>query len=319
MPGVASVSLSSSTPSIIWPEIRKFVVEGQDRPATGREPAAVVNRVSPQYFATFGTRVLAGRVFTERDTANSPRVFILNQAAARGLFGAQNPLGRRIARLDGAELRTGEVVGVVNDVQPVLPDDNPVVFQIYQPMAQEPRRESELAVRAADTAPATLVDRIRAAMTELDPDLPVSRLQPADATIYRLNYQNRVLRDMLGAFGGLGLALASLGIYGVIARTVAQRTGEFAIRLALGATGRDIIRLVLGSGVRMALLGSAVGLLGALGVTRLLAAAYPNLPTNSPLILSATTLLLVAVALVACWLPARRAGKVDAIQALRAE
>ena len=319
LPGVASASLSSFTPSFIWPETRKFIVEGQDRPATGREPAAVVNRVSPQYFATYGTRVLSGRAFTDRDTANSTRVFIINQAAARGLFGEQNPLGRRLAQPSDGTLRWGEIIGVVNDVQPVVPEENPVVFQIYEPMAQEPRRESEITVRAADAAPATLVDSIRAGMTELDPDLPVSRLQPADTAIYRLNYQNRVLRDLLGAFGVLGLALASLGIYGVIARTVAQRTSEFAIRLALGASVRDIVRLVLGSGVRMALVGSAVGLLGAIGVARLLGAAYPSLSTNNPLILGATTLLLVAVALLACWLPARRAGKIDAIQALRAE
>ncbi|MBI2814482.1 MAG: ABC transporter permease [Opitutae bacterium] len=319
LPGVASVCLSSFTPAFVWPEIRKFVVEGQDRPVAGREPAAVVNRVSPQYFASYDTRVFSGRAFTERDTAGSTRVFILNQAAARGLFGDQNPIGRRLAPADGDNLRWGEVVGVVTDAQPAVTDANPLVFQIYLPMAQEPQRQFQLTVRAANVAPAALVDGVRGAMAELDPDLPVSRLQPADATIHRASYQDRVLRDMLAAFGLLGLALASLGIYGVIARTMAQRTGEFAIRLALGASVRDIIRLVLGSGVRLALLGAGVGLLGAIGVTRLLVAAYPNLPTNSPLVLGATTLALVAVALLACWLPARRAGKIDAISALRAE
>jgi len=319
LPGVTAVSLSTSTPAFVWPEIRKFIVEGQDRPVTGREPAAAVNHITPQYFATFGTRVLAGRAFHERDRADATRVFIINQAAARGLFGEQSPLGRRLARVDGDKLLWGEIVGVVNDVQPVVTDANPVVFQIYQPLAQEPRRESEIAVRAADVAPATLVDSIRTAMTELDPDLPVSRLQPADTTIYRASYQDRVLRDMLAAFALLGLALASLGIYGVIARTVAQRTSEFAIRLALGAGVHDIVRLVLGSGVRLALVGSAVGLLGAIGVARLLGAAYPSLSTNSPLILAATTLVLIAVALLACWLPARRAGKVDAMGALRVD
>jgi ABC-type antimicrobial peptide transport system permease subunit len=128
-----------------------------------------------------------------------------------------------------------------------------------------------------------------------------------------------VLRDMLGAFGALGLALASLGIYGVIARTMAQRTNEFAIRLALGASVRDITRLVLGSGVRLALLGSSLGLVGAIGVTRLLQASFPGIRANPAIVLTATTLLLVTVALIACWLPARRAGKVDAMLALRAE
>jgi len=319
LPGVGSVSLSSFTPAFVWPEVRKFIVEGQDRPVAGREPAAVVNRVSPRYFDTYGTRVLSGRSFHERDTASSTRVYLINQAAARGLFGDQNPIGRRLAQVDDDNLRWGEIVGVVTDVQPVVTDDNPFAFQFYLPMAQEPQREFQLTVRAAQVAPAALVDDVRAAMTELDPDLPVSRLQPADTTIYHASYQDRVLRDMLAYFGVLGLALASLGIYGVIARTVAQRTGEFAIRLALGASVRNITRLVLGSGVRLALLGAGVGLLGAIGVTRVLMAAYPRLPTDSGLILVATTLLLVAVALFACWLPARRAGKIDAISALRAE
>lgn len=319
LPGVASVSLSMATPPYDWPDSRKFIVEGQDRPPAGREPAAVVNCVSPDYFATFNTRVLSGRAFTARDDARATRVFIINQAAATALFGSENPLGRRLAHVDGGEPKWGEIVGVVADVQSIMPNTDPVVFQLYHPMAQDPGRENELAVRVAGVDPVTLVDGIRLAMASLDADLPVRKLQPADATIYRANYQNRVLRDMLAAFGVLGLALATLGVYGVVARTVAQRTAEFAIRLALGASMRDIVRLVLGAGVRQAVLGSFLGLLGAVGVSRVIAASYPNLPANSPWILAGTTLLLIAVALVACWLPARRAGRVDAISVLRAE
>jgi predicted permease len=318
-PGVAAVSLSAFTPAFIWPDIRKFVIDGQDRPPSGREPAAVVNRVSPGYLETFHTRLLSGRGFTERDSVDSTRVFIINQAAARGLFGNDNPLGRRLAQADGDNLHWGEIVGVVGDVQPIMPDANPVTFQIYQPMSQAPVRQCLVAVLAAKVAPATLVDDIRRTMTGLDADLPVSELQPADVTIHRANYQNRVLRDMLAAFGVLGLALASLGIYGVIARTVAQRTGEFAIRLALGASAPDVVRLVLGAGVKQALLGSGLGLLGAMGVVRVIIATYPSMPANSPLILTITTIVLVVVSLVACWLPAQRAGRVDAMTVLRAE
>ena len=319
LPGVASVSLSSFTPFFDWPDVRKILGEGQERPKPGREPAALINSVSPTYFDTFNTRVLAGRAFNELDTAISTKVLLISQATAKGLFGDQNPLGRRIAQLDGTNLRWGEIVGVVGDVKSIVPEGSPVVFQIYQPMTQEPNRQYELAVRAAGVAPAMLVDSIRAVMTELDPDLPVRRLQPADATIMRFNYQLGVLRDMLAAFAVLGLGLASLGIYGVIARTMAQRTGEFAIRLALGASVRDITRLVLGSGVRQAVIGSGIGLIGAIGISRLLAAEFPGIHTNNPAILAGTTLVLVTVALLACWLPARRAGKIDAMQALRAE
>ncbi len=156
-------------------------------------------------------------------------------------------------------------------------------------------------------------------MMELDPDLPVRQLQPADATIDRANYQSAVLRDMLTSFAVLGLGLASLGIYGVIARTMAQRTGEFAIRFALGASVRNITHIVLTSGVKLAAIGAALGLFGALGVSRFLAADNPSMHFNNPLVMIGTTLLLIAVALVACWLPARRAARINPIEALRAE
>jgi ABC-type antimicrobial peptide transport system permease subunit len=164
-----------------------------------------------------------------------------------------------------------------------------------------------------------VIESIRTTMTELDPDLPVRQLQPADATIQRANYQTGVLRDMLTAFAVLGLGLASLGIYGVIARTMAQRAGEFAIRLALGAVVGDLTRIVLTSGVKLALIGSAFGLLGGIGISRLLAAGHPNMRIDSLPMLIGTTLLLIAIALVASWIPARRAGRVDAMSLLRAE
>jgi hypothetical protein len=269
-----------------------------------------------------GTRVLAGRVFTDRDTATSTKVYVVSQATARALFGEENPIGRRLAQAGGPGLENlhwGEVVGVVSDVESVVPEKTPVTFQIYQAMAQEPRRQSEIAVRTVAVAPAALADSIRAAMAELDPDLPVRQLQHADAAIERANYQTAVGRDIISAMAVLGLALASLGIYGIIARTMAQRTGEFAIRLALGASLGNITRIVLTSGVKLAMVGSAIGLLGAVGAVKVVMASMPGMHANSVSVLVGTTLLLIAVALVACWIPARRAGKIDAMQALRAE
>ena len=319
LPGVASVSVSTYTPFFTWFDVRKFVVQGRALPQRGREPAAAVNRVSPDYFATVGTRIVAGRGFNERDTASSPKVFIISQTTATGLFGNENPVGRRLAQAGGAELQWGEIVGIAADVKPAVEERNVVTFRIYQPMAQEPRAGSELAVRTAAVAPAAMLGSIRSTLTTLDSDLPVRGLRTADAAIVRANYQLAVLRDMLSTFAVLGLALASLGIYGVITRTMAQRTGEFAIRLALGACVRDITRLVLNSGVKLALIGSAVGLLGAIGVSQIIQAGFPNMTFNSPLALAGTTLLLIGIALLACWLPARRAGKVNAMLALRAE
>jgi hypothetical protein len=263
--------------------------------------------------------MLAGRTFNDRDTVTTPKVFIISQATATALFGTENPIGRRVAQAGSSNLQWGEVVGVAADVKSVLPDPGPVTLQLYQPMAQEPRPYNQIAVRATGTTPSTLLQSIRSVMTELDSDLPLRNLETADATIVRANYQTAVLRDMLTAFGVLGLGLASLGIYGVIARTMAQRAGEFAIRFALGACSGDITRIVLISGVKLALIGSVLGLFGALGVTRLLAASNPGMHLNSPPILVGTTLLLVTVALVACWLPARRAARINPIEALRAE
>ncbi len=319
LPGVASASVSTLTPFFNWPDVRKYVVEGRDPPKAGQEPASAVNNVSPHYFETVGTRLLAGRTFTERDNATAPKVFAINQAMAAGLFGRENPIGRRIAWVGGAKLEWGEIVGVVADVKSVLPDPVAVTYQLYQPMAQEPRARNELIVRTDGVAPTAVIDGIRKVMTALDADLPVRQLQPADAKIDRANYELRVLRDMLAGMGVLGLALAALGVYGVIARMMAQRTSEFAIRLALGASVKHVTRLVLGSGVKLALIGSGLGLIGTLGVSALIAASFPNMHFNNALVLMVAMLVLVGVAVLACWLPARRAGRVDPMVALRSE
>jgi len=224
-----------------------------------------------------------------------------------------------VAQAGSENLAWGEVVGVAADVESVMADPRPVTFQLYQPMAQEPAARNEIAVRTVGVASATPLDSIRATITGLDSDLPIRQLQPADATIDRVVYQLAVLRDMLSSLALLGLGLASLGIYGVIARTMALRTNEFAIRLALGASIRDITRLVLTSGVKLALVGSVFGLLGAIAVSRVLAAVFSGMHFNSPLVLLGATLLLIVVGLIACWLPARRASQVNPNDALRAE
>jgi predicted permease len=318
VPGIASASVSSFTPFFNWSDTRKYFIQGRDIPRPGHEPTAVVNTVSLRYFETVGTRLLAGRLFDDADMAGSPKTFIVSQSMASALFPNENPIGHHLAQAGGTDLQWGEIVGVVADVQSVLPDPGPVTFQLYQPMAQEPRTYNELAVRTGE-APAAMIDTIRNVMMELDPDLPVRQLQTADATIDRANYQLAVLRDMLSAFAVLGLGLASLGIYGVIARIMAQRTNEFAIRMALGACIRDITRIVLISGVKLALLGSVLGLIGAIAVGRILVARNPAMQLNSLPVLVATTLLLIVIALVACWLPARRASQLSPAEALRAE
>ena len=319
LPGVASVSISSFTPFFSWGDVRKYIVEGRDLPQPGQEPAAMVNSITASYFDTYQTRIIAGRTFTEQDTLTSTKVFIISQTTATALFGNENPLGHRLAQTGTDNPQWGEIVGIAADVKSVVPDPGPVTLQLYQPMSQDPRPYNEIAVRTTAAAPSSLVVPIRNNMTQLDPDLPVRQLQAADVTIERANSQTAILRDMLTSFAVLGVALASLGIYGVIARTMTQRTGEFAIRFALGACSRDISSLVLISGAKLAAIGLILGFLGALGLTRLLTATNPGMHFSNPLVMVLPALLLLVIALIASWLPARRAARISPIEALRAE
>jgi putative ABC transport system permease protein len=320
LPGVASASMSYSMPFFGLAEPRKYVVAGRVTPQPGHEPVAATNGISPHYFETVGTRLLGGRAFSVGDTLTSPKVFVVNEAMGRGLFGGESPLGRRIARAGGKTIEWGEIVGVVGDVQSIYPDRIAVPFQLYRAMAQQPRPVGQIAVRTAAAAAASVfVDGIRTTMAALDSDLPVRELQPAETAIARANYQWQILGSMLSFLAVLGLGLASLGMYSVIARTMAQRTGEFGIRLALGAQVGDITRLVITSGATLALIGSAIGLPGAYGISRLIAAFFPGLQTSNVPVLSGVTLLLVAVALIACYMPARTASRISPTEALRAE
>lgn len=319
LPGVASASFSHAQPFLTWNSTRRLWVEGQDIPEPGHEPTALLNGVTPEYFQTVQTPLLSGRAFTAQDTGESPPVYIISENTARGLFGQENPIGRRLSSNPGGDAEWGEVVGVASDVKSIFPEATPITFQLYRPMAQGALHGNELQVRTDGIAPLTLVDGIRDIMTEMDRDLPLNQLQPANTTIARANYQLAVLRDMLSGFAVLGLALAALGIYGVIARTVALRTNEFGIRLALGAQVNDIIRLVLSSGTRLALYGAALGLIGAYGIAQLLSASFPNMSIDQGPVLLVTTLILITVALLASYVPARRASKISPTEALRAE
>ncbi|MCM2275675.1 MAG: ADOP family duplicated permease [Candidatus Didemnitutus sp.] len=319
LPGVSAASLSAATPFFPWGDVRKFIVDGRDRPEAGREPAAMANRVSADYFATYGTALRSGRVFDDRDHATAPPVCLVAESTARTLFGTEEVLGRRLGVLRDGQPEWREIVGVVADVQAADLAANPVVHRLYLPLTQEPPRQFQLAVQSSPASSAALLDGIRATVARLDPDLPVRRLQPASQTVERALGDLRIFRDLLAAFGVLGLGLATLGIYGVISRTTAQRTHEYAIRLVHGADARSLVRLVFAGGIRQALLGSLLGLGGAYGVIQLIAAAFPGLQADRPAILAGTTLVLVAVALLACWLPARRAARIDAVLALRAE
>lgn len=319
LPGVASASLSWSMPFFGLGETRKYVVAGRDVPPPGHEPMAATNGITPGYFETVRTPLLDGRAFDDRDTMAAPRVYIINETMARALFGGTRAVGQRIARAGASTMEWGEVVGVAADVRPPASDRLAVNYQVYQPMPQEPRRESEMAVRADGIAPASLVEGIRTAIMSLDPDLPVRRLQPAASAVAQAGSYQKIIASLLSLMAALGLGLASLGVYGVVARAVAQRTGEFGIRLAVGARPSDISRLVLTSGATLAAIGCAAGVLGAFVVARLIAAGFPGLRPNSALTLAGATAVLILVAQLASYMPARSASRVSPTEALRAE
>lgn len=318
LPGVEHVSVSWTLPMFQFLASRNYVVEGREPPPAGHEPLVAVNGVTPSYLDTLKVRLVAGRNFSTADTVGSTPVALINEAMARALFPNENPLGRRIGGLDPAKREWMEIVGVIADQRFVSNITAPTTrYQLMRPLAQETWNYVQIAVRAS--SPQTLVDPVRRLVAEMDPDLPVQQLTTAENLIERDTSALATVNVILGSFALLGLFLAALGLYGVIARLVVQRTPEIGVRLALGAQTRDVVGLVLGSGIRLTLLGAGIGLVGAYGVGRLLLMILPEIAAQDLPTIGAVTLLLVAIALLASWLPARRASKVNPLIALRAE
>ncbi len=319
LPGVQQVALSNSQPIWGFNSSGSFVVDGQPEPAPGQYPEVFREPVSLHYFETLGIRLLSGRTFTSTDIAGRARVVIINETMARRFWPNENPIGKRIGGTDQNNRNWQEVVGVVNDVSfPANLGEPYTRFQSFQPLAQSPSRFVNIALRTS-TVPEAFANDLRRAVAEIDPTLPAHRIRTARSLVEQGLGSVSLLGALLGAFATLGLALAAIGIYGVISYSVVQRTGEIGIRMALGAQTRDVLRLVLGKGARLILLGALLGFGGAYAVARFLATAIPTLPTRDPAAMVAITTTLVAVALAACYLPARRATKVDPMVALRHE
>jgi predicted lysophospholipase L1 biosynthesis ABC-type transport system permease subunit len=243
---------------------------------------------------------------------------IINESMARALFPNDNPIGHRIGVLDPANRAWAEIVGIVSDVRfAVSVTPPPTHFLVLRPLAQETWNYVTVAVRGR--AVDTLAEPVRRAIADMDPNLPVQQLSTVDQLIKLASGGFNLVNTILVAFALLGLFLAALGLYGVITRLVVQRTPEIGVRIALGAQSGDVVSLILRSGLRLTLYGTLLGLLGAAGLARLIAGITPEMPVQDPVAIGAVTLLLIAVALVASWLPARRASRVDPMIALRAE
>jgi predicted permease len=281
-------------------------------------PEIFVEPVSSDYFATLGAHLLQGRTFNESDVADHPLVVIINESTARAFWPNESPIGKRVSDA-GRERTYAQVVGVVNDLAFPADLSEPYTrFQSFVPVAQTAPGYLTIVLRTSSSAEA-FGNTLRNAVAELDPSLPVYRIRTVQTAIDEGLGSISLLGSLLGAFAFVGLLLAAIGIYGVVSDTVVQRTGELGIRMALGAQTRDVLWLVLGKGAVLVLMGAVLGGASAYGVSRLLQFLIPSLPTRSPLVLVLTAVVLIVVALLACYIPARRATRVDPLVALRSE
>jgi putative ABC transport system permease protein len=318
LPGVEQVALSNSNPVWGFNSSGSFRIEGQPVPQPGQWPEIYFEPVSTTYFDTLGVRLLAGRTFNATDTSDKPPVIIINETTARRYWPGESAVGKRLGR-PGDNPNWHEVIGVVNDIAFAGDLDEPYTrFQAFRPITQAQTNSVTIILRSR-IAPETMINTLRSAVAGIDPTQPVHRLRTARSLVEQGLGNIALLGTLLGAFAVLGLVLAAIGIYGVISYSVVQRTGEIGIRIALGAQTKDVLWLVMGKGGRLILLGAVLGIAGAMAVSRLLASAVPTLPTRDPLTLGLITLTLVVTALIACYLPARRATKVDPMIALRCE
>ena len=318
LPGVQQVAIGGSHPVFGFNSSSSFLVEGRPEPPPDKLPEMFYEPVSTGYFEALGARLQQGRSFNAADTADHPKVVIINETTAHTFWPNESPIGRRISS-SGKNRDYYEVVGVVNDL--AFPGDlgEPYTrFEAFVPLAQTAPGYLIIALRTSATADA-IANSLRNAIAGLDPNLPVYRIRTARAAVDQGLGSISLLGSLLGAFAAVGLILAAIGIYGVVSYTVVQRTGELGIRMALGAQTRDVLWLVLGKGAVLVLIGTFLGALGAYGVSRLLISLIPSLPTRDPLILVITALVLIAIALIACYIPARRATRVDPLVALRSE
>jgi putative ABC transport system permease protein len=287
--------------------------EGRVAAAGGETPMALFGTVTPGYFRLMGIPLLAGRDFTDADGPDAPRVVIISDALARRDFAGEDPLGMRF-RIGGDEPFT--IVGVVGDVRRRSPDAPPEPT-LYLAHRQFILPRLHLLARGGDAAAVAV--EARAAVRGVDPALPVARVEPLDAARSRVLAQPRFRAVALGLFAALALALAAVGLFGVMSDAAQRRRQEMGVRLALGARPGDLVRLLVDDGLRLALAGCVVGAGAALALGRLLASFLFGVRPADPPVLLAVALLLVGVALLAAWLPARRAARVDPLTALRAE
>ena len=322
LPGVESAAVVMPLPLTGNMMQNLVTIEGRPPLAPGERLVTNTRLASADYLRTMGIPLLKGRNFTEHDDADAPDVFIVNETFVRQYFPNEDPIGRRIklslrAGPDKPDAN-GEIIGVVGDVKHHTLDKESGP-ECYVPIIKYTDAYMTVMARTASSDPATLAATLRAAVQQVDPDQPVFDIQTMNQVLARSVATRRFNMLLLGLFASIALLLAGVGIYGVMNYSVSQRTHEIGIRMALGAQASDILKMVVGQGMILTLLGVALGLVAAYFLTRVMTGLLYGVSATDPLTFAGVSLLLMAVALVACLVPARRATKVDPMIALRYE
>jgi predicted permease len=292
-----------------------FFRTDKPEPPVAEMPRALANFVDPNFFSTMRIPVLKGRAFSDRDVADGPPVMVINRTLALRYFGDRDPIGQHL-RIPQTK-QTGEIIGVVGDAKQFGLADPPTP-QIYGSLAQNPFIFTSLAVRTAGD-PMKLANEIRRAIWQVDRDQPVWSVHSYDEIIATQSRPQQLITGMLGAYAGLAVLLAAIGIFSIVSFAVTQRTGEIGVRMALGARPGDILRLIMRQGFSMALIGIAIGLGGAAWMSGLLKTQLYAVSPLDPAVYASVAVLLGGIALAACVIPARRAAKLNPVEALRAE
>jgi putative ABC transport system permease protein len=274
--------------------------------------------VSPNYLSTLKTPLHGGRAFDEHDLPNAPRVALINQAMARQYFAGENPIGQKLVIGYLGQRHTCEIVGIVGDVKQEEPT-KPTKPEMLVPFAQLPWFNGSLLVRSINPDPLMVKNAVQQAIWSVNPVLPESKAMALTNVLAGQVAEPRLYTLLLGLFAGIALLLAAVGIYSVIAYSAAHRTHEIGIRMALGAQRGDVLRMVLKQGMTLTLGGVGLGLAASFALTRLMKTLLFGVSTVDTLTFAAVALLVMLVAWLACWLPARRATKVDPLVALRYE
>jgi putative ABC transport system permease protein len=317
LPGVQGVGAVSDLP-LAEGGFFAFIIEGRASASAQDDPSAIWRAINPEYFRTMGMQLRRGREFTEHDQPGALEVIVINETMAASFWPGEDPIGKRIQIYDDvAPMPWREIVGVVNDTKEAGLSA-PSRPEIYVPFSQRPRTAMTL-IAHTTAGPEQLAGAMRAAVQTVDPEQPVFRISTMEQFFSAEVAVPRATMFLLGALAVAALLLAAVGIYGVMAHAVTQQTHEIGIRTALGATQRDVLRLVVGQGMTLTLIGVVIGLAGAFALTRLMTSLLFGVSATDPATFTVIALLLTGVALFACYVPARRATKVDPLTALRYE